>query len=412
MKKLVEALRPGQRVFASTLSTESALLCDELRADPERARGVTFCALQFPGIDRLDWLGLHPEARQVAHFMSPGVRAGLADGRAELLSLDYPGIVRHLRDGEPMDLAIAQLTPPDAQGWCSPGLAADFMPLVRPRARRRIAHLNPRLQRTAGSFRVHMSELDDAVEADAQLPAFADAEGGAVEARIGGHVAALVRDGDTLQFGVGSVPSALGRSLSSHRRLRFFGGMLPAALQTLWEAGAIDRDARITTGVVLGGPALQDFAGRLAPLWLTDIARTHDPAAMAAIPRLVAINGAVEVDLFGQVNSERADGRIQAGAGGLPAYAQGALASPGGRLLICLPATARGGTVSRIVPALGAGALCTVPRYLGDAVVTEHGAAELRGLSLDARAQALIAVAAPGHRAALAAAWDGIRSRV
>jgi acyl-CoA hydrolase len=408
-KRLVDTLQPGQRVFVPTLSTESALLHEELRADPERARGITFCGVQFPGIDSIDYLALHSEARQVAHFMSPGVRAGLAQSRAELLSLDYQGIVRQLRDEPPVDLAIAQLTPPDAEGFCSPGLAADFLPLVWARAKRRVAHLNPRLPRTHGTFRVHVSELESAIEADTPLLDFAAARIGDTEQRIGAHVASLVHDGDTLQFGIGAVPAALAEALTAHRRLRFHGGMLPSALQTLWEAGAMDRDARITTGVVLGGPALHDFVSRLEPLWLTDVSHTHDVAALAAIPRLVAINTAVEVDLFGQVNSERAGGVVQAGAGGLPAFAQGALLSPGGRLLICLPATARRGELSRIVPALGTQALCTLPRYLADAVVTEHGVAELRGLSLDARANALIGIAAPEHRAALSTAWEQIR---
>ena len=420
MKRLVDALQPGQRVFVSTLSTESALLHDELLADPDRARGVTFCGVQFPGIDRIDYLALHPEASQEAFFMTAGVRAdiradipaGIANGRAELSSQDYQGIVRQLKDGPPHDLAIAQLTPPDADGYCSPGLAADFMPLVWPRVKRRIAHLNPRLPRTRGSFRVHISEIDLAIEADAPLLPFADTSAGDIETRIGALVAPLVHDGDTLQFGVGAVPAAVAGALATHRGLRFHGGMLPSALQTLWDAGAMDRDARITTGVVLGDSALHDFVARLEPLWLTDVAHTHDVVALAAIPRLVAINGAVEVDLFGQINSERVGGVIQAGAGGLPAFAQGALLSPGGRLLICLPASARRGEVSRIVPALDARALCTVPRYLADAVVTEHGVAQLRGLSLDARAQALIGIAAPAHRAALAAAWDDIRRKL
>lgn len=410
MKRLLDLLRPGQRVFVPAISGESALLHDALLADPERARGVHFCGVQFPGIDRTDYLALHSEARQTAFFMSPAVRAGIAQGRADLLSLDYLGIVRHLRDAPAFDLAIAQLTPPDADGYCSPGLSADFLPLVWARAKRRAAHLNPRLPRTRSSFRVHVSELDVAVEAEAPLLVYRDTHAGEVETRIGAHVAQLVHDADTLQFGIGAVPAALASALTAHRRLRFHAGMLPVALQTLWEAGAIDRDARITTGVVLGDEGLHDFAARLQPLWLTDVTQTHGAAVLAAIPRLVAINSAVEVDLFGQVNSERAGGIVQAGAGGLPAFAQGALASPGGRLLICLPATARRGAVSRIVPALDAQALCTVPRYLADAVVTEHGVAELRGLSLDARAQALIGIAAHEHRPALASAWDQIRS--
>ncbi|WP_213956850.1 acetyl-CoA hydrolase/transferase C-terminal domain-containing protein [Variovorax sp. dw_954] len=406
---LTDTMQPGQRVFVPTLSNESTVLMDELRADPERARDVTFTGVQFPGIDRADYLGLHPQARQAAYFMSRPVRAGMREGRAELFSLDYLGIARHLRELPPPDLAIAHLAMPDADGYCSAGLVADFMPLVWSRAKRRVAHLNPRMPRTRGSFRVHLSELDGFVEADAPLLAFPDAPAGETEKRIGTHAANLVRDGDTLQFGIGAVPLALADALASHRRLRFHGGMMPSGLRTLWEAGAIDRDAPMHTGVVLSDASLHDFVARLEPLRLRDVRFTHDPAVIGAIPRFIAINSAVEVDLFGQVNSERAGGVIQAGAGGLPAFAQGALASEGGRLLICLASTARGGTLSRIVPAFNDQALCTLPRALADCVVTEHGAAQLRGLSLDARAQALIGVAAPEHRDALATQWRGMQ---
>lgn len=412
MKRLVDALAPDTRVWVPTLSNESTVLGDELQADPARAAGVCFAGVAFPGIDRIDYLALHPQARQLGWFMSPSLRRGLADGRAELRAQDYVGIARELRHGEPFDVAIAQLSTPDAQGWCTPGLACDFLPLVWPRARRRIAHLNPAMPRLPSRFRVHVSELDFALEAAAPLLDFQDPVPGEADAAIARHAASLVRDGDTLQFGIGGVPLSLGRALTDLRRLRFHGGMLPSAVRLLWEAGALDRDAALKTGMVLGDGALRDFAAGLERLLLADVTETHDPARIAAIPRFVAINGAVEVDLFGQVNAERAGGAIQAGAGGLPAFAQGAQASEGGRTLICLPATARGGSVSRIVPALDAQALVTLPRYLADVVVTENGVAELRGLGLDARAQALIAIAAPAHQPALSEAWDAIRRKL
>jgi len=412
VERLSDALQPGQRVFVPTLSAESAQLCAELAADPERAADVTFCGVQFPGIDRMDVLALHPRSRVEAHFMSPAVRKGMAEGRAELLALDYRGIARHLLDSPAPDLAIAQLTPPDTQGWCSAGLAADFMPLVWSRAGQRVAHFNARLPRTQGSFRVHVSELDAALQADTPLLEFSEAQGGAIEAEISRHVAGLVRDGDLLQFGIGALPLAVGHALKQHRKLRLNTGMVTSALRTLWEAGALDRDARITTGVVLGDAGFHDYVAQLPTLWLTDVRVTHDAALIAGSPRFVAINAAVEVDLFGQVNAERAQGTLQAGAGGLPVFAQAAQASAGGRLLICLPASARRGAVSRIVAALDAKALCTVPRTLADAVITEHGVAELRGLSLDARAQALIGIAAPEHRATLAASWDALRRQL
>jgi len=112
------------------------------------------------------------------------------------------------------------------------------------------------------------------------------------------------------------------------------------------------------------------------------------------------------------VNAERANGAIVAGAGGLPAFAQAAMLAPGGRLLVCLPSTAKRGSVSRIVPVLGDGATCTLPRHLADVIVTEHGCAEVRGLGLDARAEALIAIAAPSQQPSLAEAWSKLRARL
>jgi acyl-CoA hydrolase len=406
---LTDLLAAGQTVFVPSLGNESALLSRELAARPERAAGVTFTGVQFPGIDRFDYLALHPRARQRGYFMSPALRGGLADGRAELLPLDYLGIARQLDEGPAPDVAIAQLTPPDAGGWCSPGLTCDFLPLVWKRAGRRVAHINPKLPRIASSWRVHVSELDAQAESEEDLLTVPDAAPGDIDARIGRHAAGLVRDGDTLQFGVGGVPSAIAGALRGHRRLHVHTGMVSSAVRTLWEAGALDRDATILGGAVLGSAGFYDYAARLERLRLTDVRHTHGLAQLAGIPRLVAINSALEVDLFGQVNAERGSGAIRAGAGGLPAFAVAAQASNGGRLLVCLPATAAGAKVSRIVPALGEQGLCTLPRHLTDAVATEYGVAQLRGLDLDARAQALIAIAHPAHRDALAARWDKMR---
>ncbi|NML43331.1 acetyl-CoA hydrolase [Ramlibacter sp. G-1-2-2] len=412
LPRLSDALAPGQRVWTSTLCSEPLLLQDELRRDPARADGVTFTGVQFPGIDSIDYLALHPGARAEGFFMSPGLRQGIREGRATLLPMEYGTLARHLESSEPVDLAIAQLSLPDANGWCSLGLTSDFLPIVWPRARRRIAHLNPRMPRTPGSFRVHVSELDGAVLAEHAITQYATGTPGEVEARIAASVAALVRDGDTVQVGIGDVPLAAGEGLRGHRRLRLRTGMLTPAFRTLWDAGALEEDAQIITGAILGDTEFQAFAASRPNLWMTDVRTTHDPCASGAIPRYVAINGAVEVDLFGQVNAERAQGALLAGAGGLPAFAAAALRSPGGRFLTCLPAATRSGAISRIVPAIESSGLVTLPRTSCDVVVTEHGRAEVRNLSMDARAQALIAIAAPAHRDALSNAWDAMRARM
>jgi len=394
------------------MTGESALLFQELAEEPERARDVHFIGVHFPGIGHGDYLGTHPRARQTGFFMTPALRAGVRDARAEVIGLDYAAIVRHMREMPPPDVVYVQLSAPDARGYCSAGICSDFAPLVWRRAGKRVAHVNPDMPRTNGSFRVHVSELDGLVEAQAPLVTVPDAVPSAVEEGIGAHVAALVRDGDTVQFGIGSVPVALARSLANHRGLKLHTGMVTEAVRFLWDSGALDRDAWITNGFALGSLDFYRFVSENERIWMTDAGVTHDIVRIAAIPNFVAVNSAVEVDLFGQVNSERTAGRIQAGAGGLPVFSTGAMLSPGGRSMICMPATAKQGAVSRIVPALGDGGLCNVPRHLADIVVTEHGAAQLRHLSTDARAQALIAVAAPAHRTRLSAAWDEIRSRL
>ena len=410
LARLSDAFGAGDRVFVPCMTGESALLAAELAADPERARDVHFVGVQFPGIDTIDYVAAHERACWTTWFMSPAVRRGLAQGRAHLHSADYAGIARELLQGTPIDVAIAQVSLPDSTGWCSTGLSADFAPIAWTRARRRIAHVNPRMPSTRGSFSIRLQDVNGWVEADRPLLEFKEPAASELDLRIASLAAGCVRDGDTLQFGIGTIPLALGQTLAGHRSLKIRAGMVTQTLRLLSEAGSLDEDAVVMTGVALGDAAFHDFVARHPTLWFTDVRETHAVARLAAIPSLVAINSAVEVDLFGQVNAERAAGALLAGAGGLPAFAQGALQSSGGRLLICLRSTASRGTVSRIVPTLGHDGICTLPRHLADTVITEHGIASIRSLDIDARAQALIAIADPTHRASLANEWARLRS--
>ena len=402
----------GARVFVAGLTSESSMLREELVLNPERAAGVEFTSVQLSGVDQTDYLRIHPESKTCSFFMTPGVRKGLLDRRTALYPLDYMGIARHLEESVPYDISIGQFTSPDSQGWCHPGLSVDFLPIVWKRAKRRVAHLNPALPRIESSFRLHVSELDNAVEATYPPLSIQFPSPDEVTDRIGRHASSLIRDGDTLQFGIGAIAHAVARSLVGHRRLRVLSGMVAPWLRTLWENGAIDRDARIMTGVLFGDANFYEFAESLDRVFLDDVRATHDMRAISKVPQFVAINSAVEIDLLGQVNSERTDGTLHAGAGGLPAYAQASLLSREGRLLICLPSTARSGTISRIVTSLDSTSMCTLPRHLSDFVVTEYGVAELRGMSIARRAEALIAIAAPQHREHLYSTWDQMRVRL
>ena len=410
--RVLEALRPGMSVFVPGMSGESLPFYDELQRAPERADGLTFVGVHFPGINHADYLGLNPTVRQRAYFMSPSVRAGILAARADLIPLDYPGIVRDLEENVRVDVAIAQVSPPDAKGLCSLGASHDFLPSVWHRASLRIAHVNPRLPRTTGSFSVGWDDCQLAFEQDSAIPTFAAEVPDAATLRHAALAAELVPDGATLQFGIGRLQTAILMSLKNHRRLRVYSGMVSAPVAQLLDAGAIAQEGAIACGVALGDV---DFYTRLnadPAFYFRPARETHDIRRIAALENFCAINSALEIDLFGQVNVDRLNGRLIAGMGGLPAFSAGARLSPGGRSIIVLPATGDAGRTSRIVCALDRSSLTALSRQEADYVVTEHGVAALRGRSLHERAQALVAIAAPEFRESLLQGWREIASHL
>ena len=397
-------LKPGFTVYVPGMSGESLVFWDALKAHPELAAGVRFVGVHFPGINRSNYLALHPTARQRSYFMLSGLRAGFVDGRAELIPVDYPGAFRDLSRLD-IDVALVQVSTADERGRCSLGVSYDFLPAVWSRARLKLGHINPRLPRTRGSFSLPSGGFDASFESEAD-PLHFDA--GAADPAIQGHarrVAELVRDGDTLQFGVGRLQSGVLSALTGHRHLRVYSGMVSTPITALIDAGVIAGDDSIEAGVALGDASFYKRIGEDRSFYFRSVDETHDVCRIASIQNFCAINSAVEVDLFGQVNADRAKGRLLAGVGGMPAFAAGARRSVGGRSIIALPATTEDGLVSRIVPALSANGLTALPRCEADFVVTEHGIAALRGLSVHARARALIAVAAPRFQHSLSTAW-------
>jgi acyl-CoA hydrolase len=408
----LDKLRPGTTVFVPGVSGESLAFFEELTRHPERADGLTFVGVHFPAINRCDYLSLHSNVRQRAYFMSQAVREGLSTGRVDLLPLDYPGIVRDLERMRPPDVAVAQVSPPDAQGMCSLGVSQDFLPTIWRRAKSRILHINPRLPRTRGSFAVRASDCDIAFESDSEIPTLQDETPDAASLRLAALVAGLIEDGDTLQFGVGRLQTAVLGSLENHRRLRVYSGMVSAPVIGLMNAGAIDGTGAIECGVALGNEAFYTRLDRDPTFFFRPAAQTHDIRRLAAIPNFCAINSALQVDLFGQVKVDSLNGRLVAGVGGLPVFAAGAQLSPGGRSIIVLGASADKGRVSRIVCATPGPNLVALPRHTGDIVVTEYGVAQLRGRNVQQRAHALISIAAPEFRDDLAAKWRDAERRL
>ena len=297
------------------------------------------------------------------------------------------------------------------QGELSLGVANDFTAAIIGKARRKVAFVNPQMPRTRGAARIPLAAVDWIVDADAPLPGDDDAADPVFDA-IGRQVAGLIRDGDTLEVGIGRVQRVFA-ALTGIRDLRIHSGAITTPLLRLVAAaGLAETEDAITTGVALGSDALYRFVRDDSRVRFAPVGWTHDIATLAAIPRFVAVNSVIEVDLLGQANAEMIGGRQVGASGGLVDFMRGARASAGGRAIVALPATVKGGTVSRIVVALPANSAVAVARGDMDKVVTEYGVADLREASVDERAQALIAIAAPAFRDDLARAWAERRKRM
>lgn len=408
--RLRRSLPRRPRIYVGGGSGAPLALLAALRADPELAAGVTFLGAWIPGLDQVDWASLHPEARAETSFASPAWRASLDIGHTRLLALTYSQTWTWLSDTR-LDAAIIVTSPPDDSGWQSFGIAPDFGPALIGRPDVRILALStPCMPAPIHAPGIPAHRLSDSVATEAPLAHATPGDPASGFSALGQQVAGLIGDGDTLQIGIGSVPKAILAQLHGHRDLRFHSGLVTDDILALAEAGAVaDHPRAIVTGIAWGSPALYAQAAGDARFSFNPVTVTHHPAILSALPRFKAINSALSIDLHGQANAEFVNGRQVSGIGGLSDFLRGARAAPGGRGILALPATARQGTISRIGLQLPP-AEVTLSRYDTDIVVTEYGVADLRGRTADARADALIAIAAPAFRAGLADGWTRLRT--
>jgi len=401
----VERLRPGMKVLVPPACGEPTALLAEICRQSERLRDLTLLG----GIH----LGTFPFARAehaalaaATWHMSPRLEDARARGRVEFVPVRYFDVVTQFARGGTFapDGVIVHTAPPDARGYLSLGVAVGVaLPAART-APLVIAQVNPRMPRTRGNCWLHRSQIDAWVEVDEPLVEYPPPAVGEVERAIGAHVAGLIPEGATVQVGVGAIPQAVLEALDGHRDLALHSLLVDASV-ALVERGVVTaarkpfHRGRLDIAEAMGTRRLFDFLRDNDRVNMESSAFVHDPDVIARLPRFVAINSALEVDLTGQVNAESLGARQVAGIGGQFDFVLGASRARGGVSIIALPSTGgRDGAISRIVARLGTGTAVTTPRYLTDWVVTEHGVARLRGLGERQRAAALIAVAHPRFR--------------
>ena len=346
--------------------------------------------------------------RHVALFFGGATRAGGQEGWIDFIPNYFSEIPAQIERGQiPADVVFSMASPMDAHGYFALSLGADYTMAAVARARAVVLEVNPNVPFANGNCHVHVSQVAALVESSDPVLEVGLPKIGPVQQAIGKHVAGLIEDGSTLQIGYGGIPDAVVMQLTDKRDLGIHTEMLGDGILTLIEAGVVtNRRKNYLTGktiatFALGSNKLYRFMDRNPAVEIHPVNFTNDPALAGLNDNLVAINATLQIDLLGQCGSESLGHAPFSGTGGQSDFVRAANRSRGGKAFIVLPSTAKGDTISRIVPSLSPGTHVSTSKNDINYVVTEHGVAQLRGKSAKQRARELIAIAHPDFRAEL-----------
>jgi acyl-CoA hydrolase/GNAT superfamily N-acetyltransferase len=397
-------VRPGHRVFVGSGAAEPQTLVEALtaRTDIGDAEIIHILTLGVaPYVERQ----LGERFRHNAYFIGRNVRDAVAQGRADYTPIflsEIPALFRNRR--VVLDVAMISVSPPDEHGFCSYGVSTDIVKSGAESARVVIAEVNARMPRALGDSFIHVDRIDALVPTTRDILEAPQGEPSELASRIARHIVDLVEDGSTLQLGIGAIPDAVLGYLDGLKDLGIHTEMFSDGVIPLVQKGVINNAAKtlhpgkIVASFVMGSKALYDFIDDNPLVEFHPSEYTNDPFVIAKNDRMVSINGAIEVDLTGQVCADSLGELFYSGIGGQVDFTRGAARSRGGKPIIALPSTAAGDSISRIVPQLKPGAGVVTSRGDVHYIVTEFGSAYLHGHSIRERAMALIEIAHPKFR--------------
>lgn len=349
-------------------------------------------------------------------FPGIGLRRALNEGRATGLRYpisQIPGLFDRREIG--IDIALLQVSTPDAKGYVSLGISVDYMHAVLRRNPLVIAEINPHMPATCGDSRIRASDIDWFIAAKDLPQTIPSSKSDVIDEKIAANVTSLVNDGSVLQVGIGSLPDLVLAKLGHLKHLGLHSGIITNAVRPLIESGVIDnslkkrfRGVSVTT-MAAGTQPFYDFLDNNTKIEFHPCSLTHEAEMLASIERLVAINSALQIDLNGFVNAEQINGRCVAMPGGLPDFAAAASVADKGVSIIAMRASFKNGKLSNIVTGLETREATLVPEHISY-VVTEYGIAPISGVSASERAKGLILIAHPNFREDLERQYSRIQS--
>ena len=403
--EIIKFIRAGSRIFIGSGAAEPQALIKMLI---EKGREI----VDHETINLIE-LGYSPFAeavmskpfKQNAFFIGANVRDAVNEGRAEYTPIFLSELPALIRSGElKIDVAFIQVAPPDRYGFCSLGVSVDVVKAGAEVAKMVVAEVNSRMPRTLGDCFIHMKDIDYVVESDLPLPEWSPPPMDDVAMKIGRNVARLIRDGATIQTGIGMIPNAILSFLKQKNDLGIHSEMFSDGIIDLVESGVITNrkktlhNGKIIATFCMGTQRLYDFVHDNPLIEFHPCDYTNDPFIISQNDRMISVNAAIQIDLTGQVCADSIGEYFYSGIGGQVDFVRGAARSKGGKPVIVLPSTAKDGTVSRIIPYLDQGAGVVTSRGDVHYVATEYGIVNLHGMNLRERALSLISISHPDFR--------------
>jgi acyl-CoA hydrolase len=405
-EQAVKVVKTGDHIHLSSVASAPKILIEALVARGEKRE------FEDVRIHHLHTEGEAPYADpkfegiffHQAFFVGANVRKSVQAGYSDYIPVFLSETQKLYRSGIlPCDIAMVQVSYPDRHGYVSLGTSVDATLAAIECARYVIAVVNKNVPRAFGDAMIPMSMIDMFVEDNTPLEPAHFAEPDAIERAIGKNCASLIEDGATLQMGIGAIPNAVLAQLGGHKNLGIHTEMFADGVLPLVESGVIngaekvlDRGKMVAT-FLMGSQKVYDFIDDNPMVLMQDVAYTNDPCIIAKNPKVTAINSALQVDLTGQVCADSIGTKHYSGVGGQVDFIYGASMSKGGKAIIAMPSVTNKG-VSKIAPVLNLGAGVVTTRNHIHWFVTEYGAVNLYGKSLQERARLIISVAHPDHR--------------
>ena len=405
----VQQIKSGQRVVVAHACGEPSIILDALVANAAQYENVEIIHMVAMGKAAYCQPQYDKNFHHNAFFLGGSTRAAAAEGRVDFTPVYFSEIPSLLREDLRPNVTLLQCSPPDAHGYVSLGVSVDYTKPAAEASDLVIAQVNQNMPRTLGDSFLHVTQIGCLVEADTPVIELAPPKIGDVERAIGENVASLVRDGDTLQLGIGAIPDAVLLFLKEKNDLGIHTEMFSDGVVELVEAGVITNKAKTlhrgqsVATFLMGTRRLYDYVNNNPAVAMYPVDYVNDPYVIGQNDNLVSINSCVQVDIMGQVVSTSAGLRQISGVGGQVDFVRGANLSKGGRAIMAMPSTTGKGKISKIVPFLDQGSAVTTTRNEVNYVITEYGIAKLKGKSLRQRAEALIRIAHPDFRDELTA---------